>query len=57
MGDEEAAMRSWVSVLVLVVIGIVGAWAGCWIGHALGWSTNAEGGDRRADDAIRRLSR
>ena len=45
-------MRSWVSVLVLVLIGIVGAWVGYWIGHALGWTTNAEfplkigGGDR-----------
>lgn len=35
-------MRAWVRVLVLVAIGIVGAWAGYWIGHALGWTTNAE---------------
>jgi hypothetical protein len=46
-------MGAWVRVLVLVVIGIVGAWAGYWIGHALGWTTNAEfplriGGGERA---------
>lgn len=35
-------MRSWASVLALVIIGIVGAWVGYWIGHALGWTTNAE---------------
>jgi hypothetical protein len=26
---------------VYIVSGVVGAWAGYWIGHALGWSTNA----------------
>lgn len=45
-------MRAWVIVLLLIGIGIVGAWVGYWAGHALGWSTNAEfplrvgGGDR-----------
>jgi hypothetical protein len=45
-------MRAWMIVVFLVVVGIVAAWAGYWIGHALGWSTNAEfplrigGGDR-----------
>lgn len=39
-------------VIVLVIIGIIGALAGYWIGHALGWTTNAEfpfrigGGDK-----------
>jgi hypothetical protein len=46
-------MRAWVIVLLLVAIGIVGALAGYWIGHALGWSTDAEfplriGGGERA---------
>ena len=46
-------MRASVRVLILVAIGIVGAWAGYWIGHALGWTTNAEfpariGGGERA---------
>ena len=35
-------MRAWMIVVVLVIIGIVGAWVGYWIGDALGWSTNAE---------------
>ena len=45
-------MRAWVTVLVLVVIGIIGAWVGYWIGHAMGWTTDAVwpyqigGGDR-----------
>ena len=29
-------------VLTLVIVGIVGAWTGYWIGHALGWTTDAE---------------
>ena len=35
-------MRAWKIVLVLVAIGILGAWVGYWIGHAAGWSLNAE---------------
>jgi len=35
-------MRAWVIVVMLVAIGIVGAWVGYWIGHALGWTTGAE---------------
>jgi len=46
-------MRAWVITLILVAIGIVGAWIGYWAGHALGWTTNAEfplriGGGERA---------
>ena len=46
-------MKTWKIVLVLVAIGVVGAWAGYWIGHAAGWTTNAEwpfqiGGGERA---------
>ena len=33
-------MGGWVIVLLACVTGIVGAWIGCWLGHALGWSTN-----------------
>jgi hypothetical protein len=39
-------------VVLLVVIGIVGAWVGYWAGHALGWTSDAiwpyqiGGGDR-----------
>lgn len=35
-------MRAAVIVLALVAIGIVGAWVGYWIGHAFGWTTDAE---------------
>ena len=35
-------MKAWVIVLVLIAVGVVGAWAGYWIGHALGWTTDAE---------------
>ena len=45
-------MRAWMIVVALVVIGVAGAWTGYWIGHAAGWTTDAEfpltigGGDR-----------
>lgn len=45
-------MRAWVIVVLLVIVGIVGAWVGYWLGHAAGWTTNAAfplqigGGDR-----------
>ncbi len=45
-------MRAWVIVIIAIAAGVVGAWAGYWIGHALGWTTNAVwplqvgGGDR-----------
>ena len=45
-------MRAFVIVVLAIVAGIVGAWVRYWIGHALGWTTNAEwplrigGGDR-----------
>jgi hypothetical protein len=35
-------MRAWVIIVTLVVVGVIAAWAGYWIGHALGWSTDAE---------------
>lgn len=46
-------MRAWVIIVLLVIIGIVGAWVGYWVGDALGWSTGAEfplriGGGERA---------
>jgi hypothetical protein len=34
-------MRPWAIVVALVVIGIVGAWAGYWLGHAFGWTAGA----------------
>lgn len=30
------------NITIIVLCGIVGAWAGYWIGHAAGWSVNAE---------------
>lgn len=45
-------MRAWLIVLILVLMGIVGAWIGYWVGHALDWTTDAVwpyqigGGDR-----------
>jgi len=35
-------MRAWKIVLLLIGIGIVGAWVGYWVGDAAGWSTGAE---------------
>jgi hypothetical protein len=35
-------MKAWVTVLLLIVIGILGAWVGYWIGHFVGWSRDAE---------------
>lgn len=35
-------MRAWVMIVLLVLVGIVGAWVGYWIGHFLGWSRDAE---------------
>lgn len=34
-------MRAWVIILLLIAIGVVGAWIGYWVGHALGWSEDA----------------
>ncbi len=35
-------MRAWTIIVLLVLVGIVGAWAGYWIGHFAGWSKDAE---------------
>ncbi|MBP1705757.1 MAG: hypothetical protein H6Q36_1496 [Chloroflexi bacterium] len=35
-------MRALATIVGLVVIGIIAAWVGYWIGHALGWTTGAE---------------
>lgn len=35
-------MRRTLRVLFLVACGIVGAWAGYWIGHLAGWSQDAD---------------
>ena len=35
-------MRRASNVIVIVICGIVGGWAGYWIGHAAGWSENAD---------------
>jgi hypothetical protein len=45
-------MKAWMIVITLIVLGVIGAWAGYWIGHVVGWTTDAEfplrigGGDR-----------
>ena len=45
-------MKAWVIVVLAIATGVVGAWLGYWMGHALGWTTNARwplqigGGDR-----------
>ena len=31
-----------VSIVIMVLCGIGGGWIGYWIGHAAGWSVNAE---------------
>lgn len=46
-------MKAWLIVVVLIVLGVIGALAGYWIGHAAGWTTDAEfplriGGGERA---------
>jgi hypothetical protein len=46
-------VKAFVIVIALVIIGIVGALVGYWVGHALGWTTDAEfplriGGGERA---------
>ena len=35
-------MAKGLRVVLIVLCGIVGGWGGYWIGHSLGWSTNAE---------------
>jgi uncharacterized membrane protein YeaQ/YmgE (transglycosylase-associated protein family) len=35
-------MNNGVRVVILVVFGIVGAWAGYWLGHLFGWSEDAD---------------
>ncbi len=35
-------MRRALNVIVMVIFGIIGGWAGYWIGHAAGWSENAD---------------
>ena len=35
-------MRRALSVVIIVIWGIVGGWGGYWIGHAAGWSENAD---------------
>jgi len=35
-------MRAWIIAVLLVLVGIVAAWAGYWIGHFAGWSRDAE---------------
>jgi hypothetical protein len=35
-------MRAWVLVLLLVLVGIVGAYVGYWAGHVAGWSRDAQ---------------
>ncbi len=35
-------MRAWVTILLLVLVGIVGAYVGYWLGHLAGWSRDAE---------------
>lgn len=35
-------MKSWVRVLWMVVGGFIGAYAGYWLGHLLGWSSDAQ---------------
>jgi hypothetical protein len=35
-------MRRALNIVFVVFCGIVGAWAGYWIGHAAGWSENAD---------------
>jgi len=34
--------KGWVRVVVLVLGGVVGGYAGYWIGHLAGWSSNAD---------------
>jgi hypothetical protein len=46
-------MKAWVIVITLIILGVIGALAGYWIGHAVGWTTDAEfplriGGGERA---------
>ena len=46
-------MRKARNILIIVLCGIVGGWAGYWIGHVAGWSENADwpgqiGGGTRA---------
>ena len=41
--DEEAGMqRGAVRVIMMVVAGIIGGYFGYWIGHAAGWSSDAD---------------
>ena len=35
-------MRRTMNIMFVVFCGVVGAWAGYWIGHAAGWSENAD---------------
>ena len=39
---EELAMSKAIRILFVVLCGIVGGWAGYWIGHLAGWSRNAD---------------
>jgi hypothetical protein len=50
---KEVTMKAFAIIIVLVIIGVVGALVGYWVGHALGWTTDAEfplgiGGGARA---------
>jgi hypothetical protein len=35
-------MRAWTTIVLLVLVGIVGALVGYWAGHFIGWSRDAE---------------